>query len=372
MEYIDLIVPGFGFASTVFLLLLGLSQFFIWKKTGYQRALDICLFSFFASVFSFEQFVVQSRLVRHEWTSLYVSGSKICFLISQIFYLRSLSYFVAIRSWVCRWYFVIFGTFSLYWVVAIILQVFSDIHITLQPDKLQPHVSYLVNSYTGRLGAPTFTSIALIGLIAFMNTGLSVYLLRKVAKSTRDGFLMIGLFLSIFTNVTEYLVLPLTFDFFIPMIFLANMFEAFRMSFLSTVEYIVEKDGFSPEVEELSNLPGKYQNSNLNDKRIEELAGLLTRLLSEQKLFLRPNLKLEDLAKAMDIPTYQVSQVLSSGLGLTFHNLINKCRIELAKEMLRDESFNKLAIIDIAYKVGYNSKSTFNTAFKKNNQHDTF
>jgi AraC-like DNA-binding protein len=51
-------------------------------------------------------------------------------------------------------------------------------------------------------------------------------------------------------------------------------------------------------------------------------------------------------------------------LGLTFHDLINTHRIEEAKKMILDPELNE-TIEGIAYLVGFNSKSTFHSAFKK-------
>ncbi|MCG8492199.1 MAG: helix-turn-helix domain-containing protein, partial [Sneathiellales bacterium] len=52
-------------------------------------------------------------------------------------------------------------------------------------------------------------------------------------------------------------------------------------------------------------------------------------------------------------------------LGLSFFELLATYRVEEAKEILNSEMGKKLTIEEIAERVGYNSKSAFNTAFKK-------
>ena len=48
-----------------------------------------------------------------------------------------------------------------------------------------------------------------------------------------------------------------------------------------------------------------------------------------------------------------------------FYNFINEFRIEAAKEILQDPSSKGKNILQIAYEVGFNSKSAFNTYFKR-------
>ena len=52
-------------------------------------------------------------------------------------------------------------------------------------------------------------------------------------------------------------------------------------------------------------------------------------------------------------------------LGKSFFDLINSYRIEEAKKMIKEPEDEKMTISEVMYKVGFNSKSSFNTAFKK-------
>ena len=109
----------------------------------------------------------------------------------------------------------------------------------------------------------------------------------------------------------------------------------------------------------------KYQNSNLSEERVEELAKRVTRSLENEKLYMNPNLNSEDLAKKVGIPAYQLSQVVNIGLNTTFFELLSQYRIEEVKRKLIDQDYSDETIINIAYSSGFNSKSAFNTAFKK-------
>ncbi|TEB41605.1 AraC family transcriptional regulator, partial [Flavobacterium circumlabens] len=62
----------------------------------------------------------------------------------------------------------------------------------------------------------------------------------------------------------------------------------------------------------------------------------------------------------------ETSFVINELYGDNFYNFINKYRIEKAKSLLLSEKYNQLNILGIAYESGFNSKTTFNTTFKKN------
>ena len=71
------------------------------------------------------------------------------------------------------------------------------------------------------------------------------------------------------------------------------------------------------------------------------------------------------LANRLNTTRHNASQVINEHFDMSFHELVNKYRIEEAMEILQDDSKQKWNIIDIAYEVGYNNKVTFNKAFKK-------
>ncbi len=112
-------------------------------------------------------------------------------------------------------------------------------------------------------------------------------------------------------------------------------------------------------------LPPKYEFSNLSEQDISTYKENLNSYLVQEKPYTNPDLKLGDLADHLGMPSYQLSQIINVGYQQNFYDLINSLRIEDAKGMLSDSSAQHQKIIAIAYDVGFNSKSTFNTAFKK-------
>jgi AraC-like DNA-binding protein len=101
----------------------------------------------------------------------------------------------------------------------------------------------------------------------------------------------------------------------------------------------------------------------ISDEEAQMRLASLEKLMKEQKLFKNPNLKLQDLAADMNLSVHQLSQFLNDHLGKNFTHFINEYRIQEACNLLENDSL--LSIEGIGDEVGFNSKSTFFSTFKK-------
>jgi len=113
---------------------------------------------------------------------------------------------------------------------------------------------------------------------------------------------------------------------------------------------------------------GASRNAVTSTVESEENESLLQKLrehLSKNKPFLEPELTLNLLAEQMQISPRQLSTLINMELGKSFFDLINSYRIEEAKRILRESQDTKLTVLEVMYEVGFSSKSSFNTAFKK-------
>lgn len=108
----------------------------------------------------------------------------------------------------------------------------------------------------------------------------------------------------------------------------------------------------------------KYLRSGLKVEQIEPLKERLERHMKENKPYLDSNLKMETLAQQVNLQKSYLTQVLNEGLGKNFYQYVNEYRIDEAKRRLVDGD-GGASILDIAYDCGFNSKATFNLAFKK-------
>jgi YesN/AraC family two-component response regulator len=87
--------------------------------------------------------------------------------------------------------------------------------------------------------------------------------------------------------------------------------------------------------------------------------------MENDKYFLSSTASLSGLAKTIHQTSHHVSQVINENLGQSFFELMATYRVREAKHILKTELGKTLTIEEVAEQVGYNSKSAFNTAFKK-------
>ena len=105
-----------------------------------------------------------------------------------------------------------------------------------------------------------------------------------------------------------------------------------------------------------------YSNSGLSKERLERLLKKLDKLMEKEKPYLDPNISLPKIAVALGSSTNHLSQALNQGREQTFLDFINKHRVYEAQRLMRASSEN---LLHIALASGFNSRSTFNTAFRK-------
>lgn len=103
----------------------------------------------------------------------------------------------------------------------------------------------------------------------------------------------------------------------------------------------------------------------LNPQFAREYSKKLIHLLETKKVFRSENLSIQSLAKELTIPAYQLSRIINEHMNRTFSGLINHYRIEEAKKLLAVSRESDQKILDIAYDVGFSTKTSFNKVFKK-------
>ncbi len=112
---------------------------------------------------------------------------------------------------------------------------------------------------------------------------------------------------------------------------------------------------------------GKYLRSPITTETSKQIKSKIVHLMENEKLFRDCDLNLFQLAKAVGHSTNHVSQVINNQLQKNFNDLVNSYRVEEAKQRLLKKN-NQESILDIAFEVGFASKSSFNAIFKKHTQ----
>jgi AraC-like DNA-binding protein len=88
-------------------------------------------------------------------------------------------------------------------------------------------------------------------------------------------------------------------------------------------------------------------------------------LLQNEKVYEDPELSLTQMAKQLKTNPSILSKTINQGFQLNFNDFINNYRIEAVKEKLKAGEQKTQTLLGIAYDCGFNSKATFNRAFKK-------
>jgi AraC-like DNA-binding protein len=107
----------------------------------------------------------------------------------------------------------------------------------------------------------------------------------------------------------------------------------------------------------------KYKSSTLSSDQRESILAKLKIVMETEKPFLNSMFSLPDLSDKLKVSVHQLSQAINEGLNKSFFELTAEYRVNEAKQLLKDQP--NIKIEEIAEQVGYNSKSSFNTVFKK-------
>lgn len=107
----------------------------------------------------------------------------------------------------------------------------------------------------------------------------------------------------------------------------------------------------------------KYKSSSLSIEERDRLANVIEEIMAAQKPYLTSDFNLPALAQASRSSVHSISQVINEKFEKTFFEWLAEYRINEAKVILKKSPH--LKIEEVAEQVGYNSKSSFNTTFKK-------
>ncbi|WP_068472530.1 helix-turn-helix domain-containing protein [Saccharicrinis aurantiacus] len=121
------------------------------------------------------------------------------------------------------------------------------------------------------------------------------------------------------------------------------------------IEFIIEED-----------VSGNIEKRKLiADADLNVYKQKLNQLMLEDKVYLDNDLNLVKLADSLLVSPHQLSYIINEGFNENFFSFINKYRVDNAKQLLVDPSKDVNTMLSIAFDSGFNSKTAFNTTFKK-------
>ncbi|WP_108807493.1 helix-turn-helix domain-containing protein [Aquimarina spinulae] len=102
-----------------------------------------------------------------------------------------------------------------------------------------------------------------------------------------------------------------------------------------------------------------------DDKGIQDQIQQLKAHMVDKKPYLNPTLTIQNLADDLQLPVREVSILINHHLDQHFFDFVNEYRIQHAMNILKNPTKKQVTVLEILYEVGFNSKSSFNTSFKK-------
>ena len=108
----------------------------------------------------------------------------------------------------------------------------------------------------------------------------------------------------------------------------------------------------------------KYAKVNLPDETRKEYAKTLEDYMNQKQAFLEETLSVHQVSKELNIPPHHLSMTINIEFEQNFYNYVNRHRIRYAEKLLNDPEKNEESILMIACLSGFQSKSSFNKAFK--------
>ncbi len=262
---------------------------------------------------------------------------------------------------------------------------FYMVFVFIQPDEFK-YNSYIETKHPdwGYLEVTTRISFDPLGIGRFVNQLLLIQLIIYVGASV---FILFNKFRSlgepIFRTENEQLII--TRNFIIHLLIITILLLATKLYFgirsdiggyivasyvsfmIYTTSYKVldHSDFFNKPVSFLPFPSLKYQKSSLSEEDKEMILFKIRKEMEKNNYFTNNLASLSGLSKQLKESSHHVSQVINEKLNKNFFELLAYYRVEYAKKLIGEDKNGKLTIEELAEKVGYNSKSSFNNSFKK-------
>jgi AraC-like DNA-binding protein len=134
---------------------------------------------------------------------------------------------------------------------------------------------------------------------------------------------------------------------------------------LQTPELFHNTENELPSVKKMLEEDKRDTKDTLIDEATKEQIEKIKTYMVQNEPYLESSLSLYDLAQQTSMQAKDLSLLINSTLNQHFFDFVNQYRISKAMQMLQDPSKKELTVLEILYAVGFNSKSSFNTAFKK-------
>ncbi len=109
----------------------------------------------------------------------------------------------------------------------------------------------------------------------------------------------------------------------------------------------------------------KYKKSGLKESQADKYMNRLVDFMNTSLIWKDKELSIVTLSQKTEIPKHYISQILNEKMDKNFYTFINEYRTEYAMKIIKLPEYQDWSIVEIAQESGFNSKTVFNTFFKK-------
>ncbi len=138
---------------------------------------------------------------------------------------------------------------------------------------------------------------------------------------------------------------------------------------LVLIGFTIQRPEFFSEEEDIAKVMTSKKLNRISEALSEEMvpldeSKLLVNYIEDSKTYLKPDLKIKDLAHATGLTIKRISEILNNDLKKSFSDLVNEYRMQTAIRLIEEGFHKKHTLPHLAEEAGFNSKTTFNRIFK--------
>lgn len=219
----------------------------------------------------------------------------------------------------------------------------------------------LSNAVPKEMQGGIFEGLYLLQFLIYL--GLSLAEINKTARSIKsDNYFRAGYLRTLFIGLISLLIIR-----FILPVMIYEAANAMNIFHWFVGLYFIVVSGF------FITQPIQIAHHIVDDAQVHELANYeeemkrkLNRVMTKDKVYLNPELTLNELSELLEVKLPELSGFINNNLGKNFNDFVNDYRVVEFKKLVRSADTDPRAtVMELAYKAGFNSKASFNRIFKE-------
>jgi AraC-like DNA-binding protein len=207
-----------------------------------------------------------------------------------------------------------------------------------------------------------FVSIAFWRIVTYRRRSKDNFS-TDMSRSTRWLLVLVLLHLGVFLSKLAMVLLSVIGNTGFP---IAAGEELAILAFLLVfIYYLITKPDVLPMEPEADTAAGsKYAKAILPERTRKRYMSQLEEYMIQEQAFLDRSLSVPQVSQSLGIPQHHVSMTINTESNQNFYSFVNSFRIRHAVDRLKDPKEREESILEIAYSSGFQSKTSFNKAFK--------